>query len=68
LSVWELADVVMIGCRASDACMSSRPSMIRDSMATERQSLLIVSRYGVFSGNYGIEGSSLLQVIPRRAH
>jgi len=42
---------VTIGCCASDACMSPRPSMICDRIAAERRFLLLVPRYGRFSGD-----------------
>ena len=35
-----------IGCRPSDACMSTHPSMLRDKIATERLLLLLVHGYG----------------------
>jgi hypothetical protein len=50
LDSWELADFVTIGCCASDASMSTRPSMIRDRIATERRLVLLAHRYDIFSG------------------
>jgi hypothetical protein len=37
---------VTVGCRPSDACMSTHPSMLHDRIATERRLLLLVPRYG----------------------
>lgn len=53
MGVGELADVVILGCRASNAGMSPRPSLNNDGIATDGYLLAVAYRYLDSGDNFG---------------